>query len=212
MVYHLNYDNLCDKNTCTCENGTEAKDSDCLEHEDHVCKNCQDGYGLTKGLKCKITTCECEKGIPEIGTDCPKQGEVLCKTCDEDFFKDSKKNCKKFLPYKLHYADGTNLNLPQGFSPNGCCFYIQPKQNYPKFERGQKLLVVDSPNISPVIKQMKWTIVEANPHIGSKEIINYKLCAIDNTNYLGRSDPDNSCFVYDDDLKALEQGQTDEKD
>jgi hypothetical protein len=210
--YHLDYDNLCVKNICTCVNGTNAKDDNCLEDGDHACTSCLNGYGLTEGLRCNIRKCICDKGIPETGIDCPVQDQVLCKSCNDDYFKDSKKNCKKFLPYKVRYNNGTNLSLPPGgFRPNGCCFYIVPKQTYPIFKMGQPLLIVDTPTISDKMKKMKWTVWEANKHISDKKIINYKICADKETEYQGRNDDDNSCFVYDDELKTLEDAQTNEE-
>ena len=68
--FHLEADQNCVENVCTCENGEAVDNVDCIEHESNQCKedDCEGGYHTEPSLEiegaldCKLNLCYCWNG------------------------------------------------------------------------------------------------------------------------------------------------------
>jgi len=67
---------------CTCDHGTGALGSTCLDVNTEQCLEgfCDDGY-YSLGNACAIKTCICDNGDAALGVDCSGDGNAMCSGC-----------------------------------------------------------------------------------------------------------------------------------
>ena len=72
---------LCEENTCFCNNGIAATGDKCTENDAEICTECTSGFTLI-GNACVKNVCFCNNGIAVNGSDCTQhenaQVRVLC--------------------------------------------------------------------------------------------------------------------------------------
>jgi len=71
---------------CTCDHGTGALGSTCLDVNTEQCLEgfCDDGY-YSLGNACAIKTCICDNGDAALGVDCSGDGNAMCSGCLGDY-------------------------------------------------------------------------------------------------------------------------------
>ena len=82
LGYHLDNNNNCKENSCTCDNGSGETGASCEIHATEKCSNCNTGYSIMNDV-CIEHVCACINGPAYSGAECPVDGAQGCESCNQ---------------------------------------------------------------------------------------------------------------------------------